>query len=616
MTNSPNNNDMDAATTETPNTTTDTSSKTDLIPQLASEGITVADMETAVRVLNAVATLDPKRRISRRHQRKQQKQSQNGEEATAINADNTLLKEDGLELYKHSNLRPFRKALSGCLELHKRTMFQGKDEEQHYEERLRLRSVKRQKTAESIQHQKYLANTELRKGRVDRLRQLQQEAAQEEQAKMQQFMIPDGHVETERPQGKLLLNDNTTGSGEAEESSPQTADDTSSTTHLPKLRSCYVCKIRYRELHSFYDQLCPTCAALNWEKRHATVNLADRVAVVTGSRVKIGYQVCLKLLRAGAHVVATTRFPNAAAATYAREPDFGDFQSRLQIYGLDLRDITGMEAFTRFLKQVYPKGIDILINNACQTVRRPVQYYTPLVQQEQQIWETADDTHKALLQGCVEFEKVRRRLLLRSSSARLEGDDATPSARPLLPMSVSPPENSVSESTNKVTEETQSTKESTTKENGTDNSDSAAVVVSTVDDQDDEEVHATSKTPFESKGISHSAAMSQMIILPEDAGVSDAVLPPGVTDINGQQLDLRTHNSWLLKMEQVSTPEVMECMFINAIAPFILNARLKPLMTMPVDNESRPDRYIINVSAMEGMFLFDKKATREIHLLN
>jgi NAD(P)-dependent dehydrogenase (short-subunit alcohol dehydrogenase family) len=109
----------------------------------------------------------------------------------------------------------------------------------------------------------------------------------------------------------------------------------------------------------------------------------------------------------------------------------------------------------------------------------------------------------------------------------------------------------------------------------------------------------TMTTPFDSSGVSHSTAMSQMIILPEDVGVSDEILPPGVTDINGQQLDLRTSNSWLLKMEEVSTPEVMECMFINAIAPFVLNSRLKPLMTIP---NQREDRYIINVSAMEGKF--------------
>jgi NAD(P)-dependent dehydrogenase (short-subunit alcohol dehydrogenase family) len=108
-------------------------------------------------------------------------------------------------------------------------------------------------------------------------------------------------------------------------------------------------------------------------------------------------------------------------------------------------------------------------------------------------------------------------------------------------------------------------------------------------------------TSFEQTGISYSAAMTQICLLPDDVGIDSSCLPPGLSDINGQQLDLRTTNSWILKMSEVSTPEIMECFFINALAPFVLNSRLKPLMTTP-DTESRPDRYIVNVSAMEGKF--------------
>jgi NAD(P)-dependent dehydrogenase (short-subunit alcohol dehydrogenase family) len=113
---------------------------------------------------------------------------------------------------------------------------------------------------------------------------------------------------------------------------------------------------------------------------------------------------------------------------------------------------------------------------------------------------------------------------------------------------------------------------------------------------------STNPIPFESTGISHSAAMSQMTIVPEDVGVDEKVMPRGLSDINGQQLDLRSNNSWLLKMDQVSTPEVMECMFVNAIAPFVLNSRLQPLMEASRSGANRPDRYVINVSAMEGKF--------------
>ena len=90
---------------------------------------------------------------------------------------------------------------------------------------------------------------------------------------------------------------------------------------------------------------------------------------------------------------------------------------------------------------------------------------------------------------------------------------------------------------------------------------------------------AIAPTPFETNGMSHSAASSQMIMCPEDVGVDDSILPEGLSDVNGQQIDLRKTNSWLLKMDQVSTPELMECMFVNAIAPFVLNSRLQPLLS-------------------------------------
>jgi len=134
--------------------------------------------------------------------------------------------------------------------------------------------------------------------------------------------------------------------------------------------------------------------------------------------VKIGYQTCLKLLRAGCRsVVATTRFPNAAALAYQQEPDFDTWKHQLHVIGLDLRDVTGIEAFCRFCKQQFEHtgGIDILINNACQTIRRPAQYYTPAVQKEQTIWNEQKDNnsnsdHKLLLQKCTQFENIRHRI--------------------------------------------------------------------------------------------------------------------------------------------------------------------------------------------------------------
>lgn len=83
--------------------------------------------------------------------------------------------------------------------------------------------------------------------------------------------------------------------------------------------NCYTCKRPFRELHFFYDQLCPACASLNYTKRQEVCDLTGRVAIVTGARVKIGYRIALKLLRCGATVIATSRFAADTARRYAAE---------------------------------------------------------------------------------------------------------------------------------------------------------------------------------------------------------------------------------------------------------------------------------------------------------
>jgi hypothetical protein len=112
---------------------------------------------------------------------------------------------------------------------------------------------------------------------------------------------------------------------------------------------CYVCKQKYSLIHHFYDELCPPCAELNFAKRTELADLRGRVALLTGGRVKIGYQAGLKLLRSGAQLIVTTRFPRDAAQRYAHEPDFGDWGDRLEIFGLDLRHTPSVEAFCREL---------------------------------------------------------------------------------------------------------------------------------------------------------------------------------------------------------------------------------------------------------------------------
>ncbi|MFC1765663.1 SDR family NAD(P)-dependent oxidoreductase, partial [Planctomycetota bacterium] len=151
--------------------------------------------------------------------------------------------------------------------------------------------------------------------------------------------------------------------------------------HLNSPRNCYVCKAPFTQLHHFYDSMCMSCAEFNYEKRFQSAPLHGQVAVITGSRLKIGYQATLMMLRAGATVIATTRFPVDSALRYARAEDYTQWRDRLHIYGLDLRHTPSVELFTRYVQQTYDR-LDLLINNAAQTVRRPPGFYAHLMENE------------------------------------------------------------------------------------------------------------------------------------------------------------------------------------------------------------------------------------------
>jgi NAD(P)-dependent dehydrogenase (short-subunit alcohol dehydrogenase family) len=150
---------------------------------------------------------------------------------------------------------------------------------------------------------------------------------------------------------------------------------------LNSARNCYICKDEFVNLHFFYDSMCPKCAEFNYKKRFQSASLKGRTALITGSRLKIGYQATLMMLRAGARVIATTRFPADSALRYSKEKDFVQWADRLQVYGLDLRHTPSVELFCRYIEQKYDR-LDILINNAAQTVRRPPGFYTHLIENE------------------------------------------------------------------------------------------------------------------------------------------------------------------------------------------------------------------------------------------
>lgn len=149
---------------------------------------------------------------------------------------------------------------------------------------------------------------------------------------------------------------------------------------LKEPRSCYICKTEYTTVDAFYHWLCPECAAFSHTKRDQRCDLSGRRALLTGGRAKIGMYIALRLLRDGADLTITTRFPHDAARRFSSLPDSAEWIDRLSIVGIDLRDPTQVVSLADEVAAGGP--LDILINNAAQTVRRSPGAYSHLVEGE------------------------------------------------------------------------------------------------------------------------------------------------------------------------------------------------------------------------------------------
>jgi NAD(P)-dependent dehydrogenase (short-subunit alcohol dehydrogenase family)/Zn finger protein HypA/HybF involved in hydrogenase expression len=154
--------------------------------------------------------------------------------------------------------------------------------------------------------------------------------------------------------------------------------------HLRKERHCYCCKAQYTQLHFFYHRLCPDCAALNYAHRTRVHDFTGYNVVITGGRVKIGYATVLKFLRSGAKVLLTTRFPALALEQLQKESDYSKWQSALTVYGLDLRNLYAVDQFINFCRSHFD-SVDILVNNAAQTIKYTAEYYQPLIAREDKL---------------------------------------------------------------------------------------------------------------------------------------------------------------------------------------------------------------------------------------
>lgn len=336
----------------------------------------------------------------------------------------------------------------------------------------------------------------------------------------------------------------------------------SSEEDLSSPRNCYVCKAKYTTLHHFYDAMCPECAEFNYQKRFQRVSLDGQVALITGSRLKIGYQAALMMLRAGARVIATTRFPVDAALRYSREKDFNQWKERLHIYGLDLRHIPSVEIFAGYIEQHYHR-LDILINNAAQTVRRPPGFYAHLMDNENLTVDDLRITHGKYGEAAIgllgDYHICKQMLDTIISSHHNDpelGIESDPKQYQVIKNSVLPC-----------------------------NDGRPAI------------------------GMRESAKLSQIPYSVDDFDRADEIFPRGKLDIDLQQVDLRTTNSWRLKLGEIHTSEMVEVQLVNAVAPFVLCNRLIDLMKKDYTGQ----KHIVNVTAMEGKFHRFKQASRHPH---
>ncbi len=155
-------------------------------------------------------------------------------------------------------------------------------------------------------------------------------------------------------------------------------------TPLNLEKNCYVCNTKYSLAHSFYNRLCPLCAEVNYENRFKEVDLTNRNVILTGGRVKIGYATALKFLRANANLTLTTRFPAIALNQLQKEEDYDQWKDNLNVYGLDLRNLNAVEAFITHYRSKN-NYLDILVNNAAQTIQYTDEYYLPILEREQKL---------------------------------------------------------------------------------------------------------------------------------------------------------------------------------------------------------------------------------------
>lgn len=314
-------------------------------------------------------------------------------------------------------------------------------------------------------------------------------------------------------------------------------------------RACHICGTAFREIDTLYHRLCPPCAAENRMRRGQSCDLSGRTALVTGGRIKIGQATALRLLRQGARVLVTTRFPHDAAHRFAAEPDFSQWSARLEIHGLDFLDPRSILTFADHLEKTLP-ALDILINNAAQTVKRPDEFHAPARARQ----------YQPLPPGAAA-------LLVNAGSLT----DSSPS--PQIPNQNPGDSLAVSEA-------------------------SPAIGIIT-------KTGAVTGAGNLTKSVIAASAAN-----PPTSAPATPLVWPGKLDRYGLPEDRRNENSWTLRAHEVPPGELLEVLLVNAAAPAFLVSALKPLLL----RSPWPDRFIVNATGTDGRFGVPSKPSEHPHI--
>ena len=325
-------------------------------------------------------------------------------------------------------------------------------------------------------------------------------------------------------------------------------------------KSCYICKqkLGLDNINNFYGSLCKKCGDYNYSFREMKLDFTGRIAIVTGGRIKIGYFIVKKLLSYGCKVITTSRFPKDTLFKYKADPEYDLWKDNLIIYPIDFRIIQSTMKFVEYIKKNFAH-VDFLINNAAQTVRRTTEYYEYLMPVE--VKKLPKEDNKKIINN--DYLNIQNQLSENFEKEKSKSFESTDFNIVKIDLQKESKKKQIINSLKSLINES---------------------------NKNDNDTY-----------IPLSVIASQIKIMEEKEQPKICIMGG-----EGQPYDFAEgKNSWNFELDEIPLEEFIEVQIINAWTPYYLCAKLKPLMM----KSPFPDKYIVNVTAVEGIFNHFKRST-------